>query len=49
MGNKDEKLMKKLVCQLTINFNNSFMVSINIDCFLVLLILKFEVYVYNNK
>ena len=34
MGNKDEKLMKRLVCQLTINFNNSFMFYI-IDCYLV--------------
>ena len=44
MGNKDEKLMKRLVCQLTINFNNSFMIYINIDCFLVPFDFKFEVY-----
>ena len=49
MGNKNEKLMKRLVCQLTINFNNSFMFSINIDCFLVPFDFKFEVYDYNNK
>ena len=49
MENNDEKSMKRLVCQLTINFNNSFMISINIDCFLVPFDFKFEVYDYNNK
>ena len=49
MGNKEEKSIKRLVCQLTINFNNSFMISINIDCFLVPFDFKFEVYDYNNK
>ena len=44
MGNKDEKSIKRLVCQLTINFNNSFMISINNDCFLFAFDFKFEVY-----
>ena len=43
MGDKDEKSTKRLV-QLTINFNNSFMISINNDCFLFAFDFKFEVY-----
>ena len=41
--------MKKLICQLTINFNNSILISINIDYFLVPFDFKFEVFNYNNK
>jgi len=49
LGNIDEKEMKRLKCQLFINFYNSFNMTINIDCYLIPFDFKFEVYDYNTK
>ena len=49
MGNKEEDLIKRLVCKIFFNFNNNFNIIINIDCYLIPFDFKFEVYDYNNK
>ena len=49
LGNKGEKSIKRLVCQLTVNFSDSMCIKINIDCFLIPFDFKFEIYDYNSK
>ena len=49
LGKKEDNLMRRLRCKLFINFNNNFNLIINIDCYLVPFVFKFEVYDYNNK
>lgn len=49
LGNKDETSIKRLVCQLIINFNDSMSIKINIDCFIIPFDFKFEIYDYNSK
>jgi len=49
LGNKDEKTIKRLVCQLIINFSDSMYIKINIDCYLIPFDFKFEIYDYNSK
>ena len=48
VDNKDSQI-KRLNCELTINFNNFFIISISIDCFIIPFFFKFEIYDYNNK
>ena len=49
LGNKNQQTAKRLVCLLTINFNNSVKIFIKIDCFLIPFDFKFEVFDYNTK
>ena len=49
LGNKNEQIIKRLKCQLFVNFNNTFNIIINIDCYLIPFDFKFEVYDYSSK
>ena len=49
LGNKEEKLLKKLNCKLFVNFYNNFNLIIKIECYLIPFDFRFEVYDYNTK
>ena len=49
LGNKEETSIKRLVCQLVINFTDSMSMKIFIDCYLIPFDFKFEIYDYNSK
>ena len=49
LGKKDVQEAKRLNCQLFINFYDKFNMIINIDCYLIPFIFKFEVYDYISK
>ena len=49
LGNKDKKSVERLICQLTIIFNNFFSIKLNIDCFLFPFTYLFQVYDYNKR
>ena len=49
LGKKSEINIKRLICQLIINFSDSMTMKIKIDCFLIPFDFKFEIYDYNSK
>ena len=49
LGDNSEKLVKRLVCQLTILFSSLFSLKLYIDCFIIPFDYLFQVYDYNSK
>ena len=49
LGNKNEKFVKRLICQLSMIFNSFFSIKLKIDCLLIPFDYLFQVYDYNTK